>query len=218
MLLIIVSLCPLPPKPLITCPHVFFLWCDPVLKKNHGEGRVCGEMVVEYQKSLMGFLICHLSSILSIFLNQEFSFCTQMEPSFDFWLLLKIHWLQNNKPPSMSSKKEKLCGGEGEWVAPYHLPVTQYIFLSCSFAYALFRLGAHFQCVTLLGESCTRWWQWKLIRQGYTGCGFPAEPGQFLPAFGTKQHLLRDVLLAAVANPDEFLSHQSDCFTTANLN
>lgn len=115
MLLIIVSLCPLPPKPLITCPHVFFLWCDPVLKKNHGEGRVCGEMVVEYQKSLMGFLICQLSSILSIFLNQEFSFCTQMEPSFDFWLLLKIHWLQNTKPPSMSSKKEKLCGFFGGW-------------------------------------------------------------------------------------------------------
>lgn len=72
-------------------------------------------MVVEYQKSLMGFLICQLSSILSIFLNQEFSFCTQMEPSFDFWLLLKIHWLQNTKPPRMSSKKEKLCGFFGGW-------------------------------------------------------------------------------------------------------
>lgn len=47
------------------------------------EGSVCGEMVVEYQKSLMSFLICLLSSILSMFLNQDFSFCTQMEPSFD---------------------------------------------------------------------------------------------------------------------------------------
>lgn len=62
-------------------------------------------MVVEYQKSLTGFLICQVSLILSIFLNQDFSFCTQMEPSFDFWLFLKIHWLQNIKPPNMSSKR-----------------------------------------------------------------------------------------------------------------
>lgn len=176
-------------------------------------------MVVEYQKSLTGFLICQLSLILSIFLNQDFSFCTQMEPSFDFWLFLKIHWLQNIKPPNMSSKRGLwvFCGGGGEWVVVCHLAVTQYIFLSCSFAHALFWLGTHFQCAALPGKGCTRWWQWRLIRQAYSGYGFPAEPGQFLPAFGTKQQLLRAALRASVVNPDEFLSHQSDCFTMTNL-
>lgn len=180
-------------------------------------------MVVEYQKSLMSFLICQLSSILSIFLNQEFSFCIQMEHSFDFWFLVKIHWLQTTKTSSMSSKKERVCGVfvgvevRGWWCVIFLWPSTSFclalLLMHCSGWEHTFS----FQCVALPGKGCTRWWQWRLIRQGYTGCGFSAEPRQFFPPFGTKQHLLRAALLASVVNPDEFLSHQNGCFTTAKL-
>lgn len=166
-----------------------------------------------------GFL--DLSALFNFKYIFKSRFCF-LHPNGTFCFLVVFEdWLQNTKPPSMSSKKGEglwvFCGGGGEWVVVCHLPVIQNVFLSCSFAHTLFWLGTHVQCVALPGKACTRWWQWRLIRQRYTGCGFPAEPGQFLPAFGTKQHLLRAAFLATVVNPSEFLSHQSDCFNTANL-
>lgn len=172
-------------------------------------------MVVEYQKSLIDFLICQLSSIL--FLNQDFAFCTQMEPSFDFWLFLKIG--SKTVSPQAWAQREDLwvfCGSGGEWGVVCHLPVTQYLFLPCSFAHALFWLGAHVQCVALPGKGCTRWWQWRLISVTQA-LGFQQSLVSSFQPLVQRQHLLRAALPDSVVNPNEFLSHQSDCFTTANL-
>lgn len=212
------------PKTINNLPWCLSLMLWPCILKKSMERRVCGEMVVEYQKSLMDFLICQLSSILSIFLNQVLLGFFFFVPKWNLLLISGCFWRyigsRTLSPQARAQRKRGLVGFLWGWrrVGGGVSSSCDSVHLSAPlFAHTLFWLGAHFQCVALPGKGCTRWWQWRLIRQRYTGSGFPAEPGQFLPALGTKQHLLTAALLASVVNPNEFLSRQSDYFTTGRF-
>jgi len=90
-------------------------------------------------------------------------------------------------------------GGRGK--SP-NLSETQYAFLPCSFAHALSWLRTTVGVLPYQGRVAPDDGSGGSLDSLHRLWISSVDPGPFLPAFGTKQHLLRAALLASLVNPD----------------
>lgn len=202
-------------KTINNLPWCLFLTVWLSIIKSMGVGYVERWLLNTKKPSQVSWFVLNLSALFSfkyIFRSRIFF----VHPGVAFfwfpWSLLKRDWLQNIKTPNKCWEGERREGfftersGGSPPCDSVHLSAL--LFCTCTVL-----AGNYVWCVVLPGTGCTRWWQWRLIRQDYTGCGFPAK------SLASSFQPLVEISLLCLRSWSWSLSELSEwlCFTTTNL-